>query len=142
MDRASIDASLSGKILMSKSAIALVLVAAAACCAPVRAQEAPLRGIGLLALSAARDSDSGLGNAQGLRNVMIEAPDEGGGGELHDARGSGDVHPSGGRRNPAEKTQDELPPSTMPQADPTAPGTAVPKRPTYRWQSLVPGAIK
>lgn len=128
---------------MSKSAIVLVLIAAATCCAPAYAQEAPLRGIGLLALSAARDSDSGLGNTQGLRNVMIEAPDEGGGGGLRDSRGSGDVlSSSSGRRNPAEKTQDELPSSPMPQADPTVPGAAVPKRPTYRWQSLVPGAIK
>jgi len=139
VDRASITASLIGKTLMSKPAIALVLIAAAACCASAHAQEVPLRGVGLLALSAARDSDSGLGNAQGLRNVMIEAPDEGGGGELRNVRGSGDV--SAGRGGQAEKTRDD-PPTAMPQADPTAPGVAVPKRPTYRWQSLVPGAIK
>ncbi len=115
---------------------AIVLLSAAACLgsAPAFAQEGLLRSVGVAAFAAARDSDSGLGNAQGLRNVMIESPDEGGGGMgLH-----------GGERQggSAADTADESAPATSARDETTTPGAATPKRPTYRWQSLVPGAIK
>jgi len=32
--------------------------------------------------------------------------------------------------------------SSLGSSDPSAPAAATPRRPTYRWQSLVPGAIK
>ncbi len=116
---------------MNKPAIALLTAAACACSAPAFAQAGLLRSLEVAALGAARDSDSGLGNAQGLRNVMIETPDEGGGG-LHD----GDRR----RADDTAATDNDAPASTSRHE--TTPGAAAPKRPTYRWQSLVPGAIK
>lgn len=117
---------------MNKPAIALLTAAACACSAPAFAQAGLLRSLEVAALGAARDSDSGLGNAQGLRNVMIETPDEGGGG-LRD-----------GDRRHADDTEasEEAAPAAASRHEATTPGAATPKRPTYRWQSLVPGAIK
>lgn len=144
MDRASIAASLSGNPFMNKPVLALAFVVGMTCSAIVFAQGAPLRGVGLLALNAAGDSDGGLGNAQGrsIRNVMVDMPDEGGGGESRAARGSGDGGATPTRPGAAPKTPDALLPGVIQQVDPAAPNVATPKRPSYRWQSLVPGAIK
>lgn len=146
MDRASIAISRAGNPLMRKPVLAVAFVAAMACWATAFAQDAPLRGVGLLALNASGDSDSsGLGSAspQSSRHVMVESPDEGGGGDPRHLRGSGDVGAGSNRAGATPKVPDALPPSAVPQAsDPTSPAAAVPKRPNYRWQSLVPGAIK
>lgn len=143
MDRASIVASLSGNPFMNKPVLALAFVVGTACWAGAFAQDAPLRGVGLLALNATGDSDGGLGNAQGrsIRNVMVDVPDEGGGSEPRGARDGGNVGAAPIRSN-TEKTPDALPPGAIQQVDPAAPNVATPKRPSYRWQSLVPGAIK
>jgi hypothetical protein len=128
---------------MNKPVLVLALVVGMACWATAFAQDAPLRGVGLLALNAAGDSDSGLGNAQGrsIRNVMVDVPDEGGGGDAHRVRGSSDID-SAAARPGTPKTPDALPPRAIQQGDPSAPSVITPKRPSYRWQSLVPGAIK
>lgn len=141
MVRASIVASLAGNPLMNKPVLALALVVGIACGATAFAQDAPLRGVGLLALNAAGDSDSGLGNTQGrsIRNVMVDVPDEGGGGDAHRVRSDVD---SAANRPGAPKTPDALPPRAIQQGDPSTPSAITPKRPSYRWQSLVPGAIK
>ncbi len=143
MDRASIVASLIGNPFMNKPVLALAFVVGLACGATAFAQDAPLRGVGLLALNAAGDSDNGLGNTQGrsLRNVMVDMPDEGGGSEPRAARG-GDAGAAPTRPGATPKTPDALPPGPIQQVDPAAPNVATPKRPSYRWQSLVPGAIK
>lgn len=145
MDRASIAVPRAGKPFMNKPVLALAFVAASACCASAFAQDVPLRGVGLLALNAAGDSDSnGLGStgSSGSRGMMVDAPDEGGGGTPRNLRGGGDVGAVPNRSAPS-KSPDALPPSAIaPTGDPAAPAVATPKRPTYRWQSLVPGAIK
>ncbi|MBO9661421.1 hypothetical protein [Dokdonella sp.] len=128
---------------MNKSVLALAFVAAAACCVNAFAQDAPLRGVGLLALNASGDSDSsglGGGSSSGARGMMVDVPDEGGGSTPRNLRGGGDTAPN---RSAPVKSPDALPPNAIaPTGDPAAPIVATPKRPTYRWQSLVPGAIK
>lgn len=129
---------------MKKPVLALALVAAVSCWAVASAQDAPLRGVGLLALNVAGESDNGLGSAQVNRNALVETADEGGGGGPRNVRGSGDVGPAP-NRNATEalpKSPDALPPATIQRGDPAVPSVTTPKRPSYRWQSLVPGAIK
>lgn len=143
MDRASIAVPRAGNPFMNKSVLALAFVAAAACCVNAFAQDAPLRGVGLLALNASGDSDSsglGGGSSSGARGMMVDVPDEGGGSTPRNLRGGGDTAPN---RSAPVKSPDALPPNAIaPTGDPAAPIVATPKRPTYRWQSLVPGAIK
>jgi hypothetical protein len=145
MDRASIAASLgaaTGNILMKKSLPLLALVAIASSNAAV-AQNAPLRGVGLLVLEAtqAPDRSGPLSNA---RSVLPDGADGGGGSAVgaRALRGAGDRH-----RAPADEdatsAPDALPPRAVPQSGDPAPAAApAPHRPNYRWQSLVPGAIK
>jgi len=148
VDHASIVESLgraAGSTPMKK--LAFVLVAAVAMLSGVAAwaQEAPLRGVGLLALNAS-DASSGLGNTQ-PRGALVETPDSGGGGTTtRNGRGAGDIGPAA-RLPRAEEAAthtvpDALPPAILPHGDPATPAAATPKRPSYRWQSLVPGAIK
>ena len=142
MDRASIAVPRAGNPFMNKSVLALAFAAAAVCCANAFAQDAPLRGVGLLALNASSESDSsGLGGgSSGARNMMVDVPDEGGGSAPRTLRGGGDTAPT---RSAPAKSPDALPPNAIaPTGDPAGPTVATPKRPTYRWQSLVPGAIK
>ncbi|MFC5488958.1 hypothetical protein [Dokdonella soli] len=123
---------------MKKPVIALAAIVAAMSSAAALAQNAPLRGVGLLALDAS-ESHSGSGG----RSALVEIPDDNSGGGSIGARalrgGDGSAphaaHEAGGL---------ELsPPKTLIQAgDPAQPAAATPKRPSYRWQSLVPGAIK
>jgi hypothetical protein len=148
MDRASIVESLgntAGSILMKKPVLAIVAIAALLSGAVAWAQEAPLRGVGLLALNAS-DAQSGLGNAQS-HGALVETPDSGGGGTTtRNGRGAGDIGPAArlprAAEPPAQTVPDELPPAALAHGDPATPAAATPKRPSYRWQSLVPGAIK
>ncbi|HEY0232232.1 MAG TPA: hypothetical protein VGC55_13345 [Dokdonella sp.] len=130
---------------MKKPVLALVALAAALFGAAASAQEAPLRGVGLLALNAS-DAPSGLGSAQ-PRGALVETPDSGGGGAAtRNGRGAGDIGPAAriprAEEPPARAMPDALPPAALPHGDPATPAAATPKRPSYRWQSLVPGAIK
>lgn len=148
MDRASIVESLgraAGSILMKKPLVALLATMALLFAAVALAQEAPLRGVGLLALNAS-DAQSGLGSAQS-RGALVETPDSGGGGAVtRTGRGAGDIGPAArvprGEETPARSVPDALPPAALSHSDPATPAAATPKRPSYRWQSLVPGAIK
>lgn len=143
MDRASITSSVgpaAGTIPMKKFVLILATSLAATSAACAFAQSAPVRGVGLLALNAS-ESRGNAGNAAGNRTMQIEVPDSGGGGQVgaRALRGSGDaagVHDDG-----AAPASDAVP-VTAPVAagDPTTP--TAPRRTNYRWQALVPGAIK
>ncbi len=124
---------------MKKTLIILVALAAATATAAAWAQNAPLRGVGLLALNA---SEPGL-----PRNALVEVPDGSGGGSIgaRALRGGDSASPSRDRYSSARDdaaAPDQLPPRSAPATDPAAPAAATPRRPSYRWQSLVPGAIK
>lgn len=118
------------------------LLLSIACCAAfassaVFAQSAPLRGVGLLALGASEPRVKSL----------VEMTDVGGGSvgarAMRGADGGDHARPATTREREDEgATPDSLPPAALPIGDPTAPAAATPKRPTYRWQTLVPGAIK
>ena len=145
MVRASIAASLghaAGKILMKTIVIALTLFAATTAASGAFAQSAPVRGVGLLALNAS-DARSSAGDVSGARQTQIEIPDGGGGGQIgaRAVRGSGDLRSSA--HESSADAPDALPPkNVIAPGDPTAPTTMTPKRTNYRWQALVPGAIK
>lgn len=146
MERASIAASpglAAGKTLMKIFAIALAVLATALSASGAFAQSAPVRGVGLLALNAS-DARSSTGGASGARTTLIEVPDGGGGGLIgaRAIRGAGDGG-SIARDADAPATSESLHAKTsIAPGDPTAPATMTPKRTNYRWQALVPGAIK
>lgn len=111
---------------------------AALSCAPAFAQNAPLRGVGLLALGANEVHAS----------TLVDMADAGGGSigsrALRGSDGADRARPTPARPAADDEADlpDALPPAAIPSGDPTVPAAATPKRPTYRWQSLVPGAIK
>jgi len=77
--------------------------------------------------------------AGGTQNKLVESVDSGGGGAS--ARTTSVVTPA------ATTTADHAvnllrDVASGADSDPSAPVAATPRRPTYRWQSLVPGAIK
>ncbi|HEU4665684.1 MAG TPA: hypothetical protein VFS55_16770 [Dokdonella sp.] len=124
---------------MNKTAILFAAIGCSIAAAHVHAQSAPLRGAGLLALDSVDsrtcptvveriDTGGGSGGSTGARAL----------------RGS-DVTPRPTHSETDESavapTPDPLP-KPMASGDPSAPAAATPKRPSYRWQSLVPGAIK
>lgn len=127
---------------MKKPVIALAAFVAALSSFAVSAQNAPLRGVGLLALEA--NESHGLGALPGGRNTLVETPDSGGGSVGARAmRGGGDSAGGGGTR--LMRSEDAAVIDSQPVkavGDPSPPAAATPKRPSYRWQSLVPGAIK
>lgn len=121
---------------MNKSAIALIAVVLATFNVAALAQD--MRGVGLLALNT---DDSRGGLADPGRSSLIETPDSGGGSGARALRGS-DGAPTARASEPADGA-DALPSkASAPFDDPSQPAVPTPKRPTYRWQSLVPGAIK
>lgn len=130
-----------GKIPMNKKPVHTLAALAVALFGSVAfAQNVPLRGIGLLALDA---GDARGANPAGGRNALVELPDDGGGGSIgaRAVRGSGDA--GGGARIRPNPSPDALPaPAIVAPGDPGLPAAPTPKRPSYRWQSLVPGAIK
>jgi hypothetical protein len=131
---------------MKKRLIVATLLIGLLGCAIAMAQDAPLRGIGLLALNAS-DAQS-LGGAPGSRSAVLDAPDGGGGGGgavTRNGRGSGDIGGGAVYSNRAAPSPQHVPDALPPALDHGDPATSVaptPKRPSYRWQSLVPGAIK
>jgi len=121
---------------MNKPAILVAAFAAALTSSAVCAQNAPLRGMGLLALEA---SDA----VPSTRRALVEPPDGGGGAVGARAQRGSDGVPAGRAAVRDDSLPDALPPKPILDAgDPTPPAAATPKRPSYRWQSLVPGAIK
>ena len=134
-------ATMPGAFLMKRPLIALAALLASLVAGVAVAQSAPLRGVGMLALNAADAT-----NVPGSRNALMEASDSGGGGgaALRSTRGSGDVNTARHSTHEAAEAvlPDALPSVGVHAGDPAAPVVATPKRPTYRWQSLVPGAIK
>ena len=121
-------------------AIAFAVLATAMSASGAFAQSAPVRGVGLLALNAS-DARSSTGGPSGARTTLIEVPDGGGGGLVgaRAIRGAGD---STARDTDAPAATESLHARTIAPGDPTAPATMTPKRTNYRWQALVPGAIK
>jgi hypothetical protein len=113
--------------------LATASLACACACANAAAQAGPARGATLLA----------MGAAESPANTVVERSDSGGGsggGAGMRALRGGDVPPTDARL-PAAKWVDALP-ADQADLDPAAPAAATPRRPSYRWQSLVPGAIK
>ena len=125
---------------MKTKLIILAALATVTVTATAWGQNAPLRGVGLLALNASEPGS--------VRSTLVEMPDgnEGGGAVGARAlRGGDDAIPSRGSydsEQDAVVVPDQLPPHHAPSTGPTTPAAATPKRPSYRWQSLVPGAIK
>ncbi len=123
---------------MKISILVVAVVLAASPSVIALAQSAPLRGVGLLALGASDTRPAASGSA------LVDVPDSGGGSTgAHALRGA-DGDATAARDCPdadANPVPDALPARSVPSGDPTAP-VATPKRPSYRWQSLVPGAIK
>ena len=125
---------------MKKSVIAFAVIVLALSCVTAFAQNVPLRGFGLLAMN----SDSANGLANPGRSALIETPDGGGGGSLgaRALRGA-DGGAAAPRPAAGAAAADALPPKAIGAFDdPSQPAAPTPKRPSYRWQSLVPGAIK
>lgn len=147
MVRASIAASqghVAGETLMKTFTIILAVLAAVIPASGALAQSAPVRGVGLLALNTSEVHSSPGDVSGGRGGALIETPDGGGGGMVgaRASRGSGDVrNPAPAESTPA--APDALPPKNLiAPGDPTAPAAMAPKRVNYRWQALVPGAIK
>jgi len=122
---------------MNTSAV-LALILAATVPGATFAQSAPLRGAGLLALNSTEAMASG-----GPATKALDVVDSGGGSTGPRALRGGDANP---RTAPADI---DAPGAIggdfakgVGSGDPSPPAAATPKRPTYRWQSLVPGAIK
>jgi len=121
---------------MNRHAIAVLAATAALFASALPAQASSLRGLGLLAMN---DDARGLGDAG--RSSLVDLPDSGGGSMGPRAvRGADSVLParSGGAPAASTATGDGVETAF----DPSAPAAQTPKRPSYRWQSLVPGAIK
>lgn len=127
---------------MKTSLLVLVAVLALLFGVLASAQDMPLRGVGLLALNASEAP------ATPPPTRAIESPDDGGGASLRNGRGSGDLssaatEPGTVRHAAPVVVPDALPAAAGLHGDPNGALVApTPKRPTYRWQSLVPGAIK
>ncbi len=104
------------------------------------AQSAPLRGFGLLALESS-SSPRNFGGAGSAGHAMLETPDDSGGPTRAHAVRGGDIGPPVQRDADAGMNPDAIPPHAMVPIDPALPATT-PKHPSYRWQALVPGALK
>ncbi len=124
---------------MNKTAILFVVLGCSMSAAGAHAQSAPLRGASLLALNTT-DARAGA--------TVVERIDSGGGSGgstgARALRGS-DITPRATQSESEEDATAPLPdplPKPIAGGDPSAPAAATPKRPSYRWQSLVPGAIK
>ena len=120
---------------MNKTALLLLVLAGTTVSATALAQSASLRGAGLLALNTTESRASG--------NTVVETIDSGGGSTGARALRGGDISPRvRGEAGGVASVPDPLPEKLIGNGDPAAPAAATPRRPTYRWQSLVPGAIK
>ena len=119
---------------MNKTALFIVVLAGTTASASALAQSASLRGAGLLALNTTESRASG--------NTVVETIDSGGGSTGARALRGGDAPARARNDADVAVVPDPLPEKLIGSGDPGAPAAATPKRPTYRWQSLVPGAIK
>jgi hypothetical protein len=120
---------------MNKTALFLVVLLGTTASASALAQSASLRGAGLLALNTTEARASG--------STVVETTDSGGGSTGARALRGSDASPRARSEADIVSTMpDPLPEKLIGNGDPAAPAAATPKRPTYRWQSLVPGAIK
>lgn len=126
---------------MKMPVVALAVIGFAMFDAVAVARDAPLRDMDLLALNtdSPRDAFDHAGRS------LIDSTDSGGGSTGARARRGVD----GGAASSAPYMADDptpadtLPPrGIVPFEDPSQPAAPTPKRPSYRWQSLVPGAIK
>lgn len=121
---------------MKISICALAVLATALSCSAAFAQSAPLRGVGLLVLDAGESQ-----GAHGGHHALVALPDDDGGGTVgpRALRGS-----DGGSRarSDGNAAAEPMSPKAAAFDAPSSPAAETPKRPTYRWQSLVPGAIK
>lgn len=75
----------------------------------------------------------------GTPGKLVESVDSGGGGSAMPAQ---PVEGSASVRRAHNNDLDLLRNAINGSSDPAAPAAATPRRPIYRWQSLVPGAIK
>jgi len=103
--------------------------------ASAAAEGSSLRGAGLFVASAHDLTGS----------TVVDMDDVGGGmRSLRGADGGDGASPaaSPAREPAAPPAPDALPPPQMSAGDPATPVAPAPKRSSYRWQSLVPGAIK
>ena len=120
---------------MNKTALLVLLLAVVSDTAS--AQSAPLRGAGLLALNSTESL------ATNPVAKALDMADSGGGSTGARALRGGDANP-----RTAPTAADAGAPDSgdfgkvVGSGDPSQPAAATPKRPSYRWQSLVPGAIK
>ncbi len=121
---------------MKTSICALTVLVTALSGSAAFAQSAPLRGVGLLALDAGESQGAGSGH-----HALVALPDDDGGGAVgaRALRGSDGGMRARGDGNAAA---DGMSPKAIGLDAPSPPAAETPKRPTYRWQSLVPGAIK
>ena len=78
------------------------------------------------------------GNVQNS-NKLVETVDSGGGGAPAQAASSARPGAAASADRGINLLRDV---ASGPDSDPSTPAAATPRRPTYRWQSLVPGAIK
>lgn len=121
---------------MNTSFCTLAVLAAALTGSTAFAQSAPLRGVGLLALDAG-ESHGGSGG----RHAIVALPDDDGGGTVGPRALRGGDGAATAHRG-SNDSVDALAPKAAAFDAPSPPAAETPKRPTYRWQSLVPGAIK
>lgn len=117
---------------MKISICALAVFATALSGSTAFAQSAPLRGVGLLALDA--------GESHGGHHALVALPDDDGGGTIGPRALRGSDGPIRERRTSSDA--ETMVPKAPAFDAPSPPAAETPKRPTYRWQSLVPGAIK
>ena len=137
MEHASIAASLGATIgdrPMKTASAMLAALAAALCCPSAFAQSAPFGSVGLLAMNAVESR----GDSR-ARGSLVDTPDAGGGLSAGRAARGSDGSPSHGARDEGPAIDPAL---GLQSGDPASPVAPTPKRPSYRWQSLVPGAIK
>lgn len=121
---------------MNRPALLVLVLAGALAPALACAQSAPLRGAGLLALNSTESL------AVNPATKALDIVDSGGGSTGARALRGSDVAPTtpSDIDAPAAAAGDFG--KVVGNGDPSPPAAATPKRPTYRWQSLVPGAIK
>lgn len=113
----------------------IALITGASCLSAVdaSAQGMSMHGIAAAAFAA---TDCCVGAAQ---NRLVESTDCDGGGEMQLPADHDLAAPA---VNPRQTTSARDADAQSLGGDPAMPAAATPRRPTYRWQSLVPGAIK
>jgi len=78
--------------------------------------------------------------AGGTPNKLVESVDSGGGGSTSGRAATSSAPAATTPADHGVNVLRDIAPGA--DSDPSAPAASTPRRPTYRWQSLVPGAIK